>query len=107
MVLAKLPIGEDIAANAPAGKTADITLRLRFPAVNGEYLRITLNGQIIGTAESEAALGVTSAPAWFSLNVHPSELRVGMNYVHIDFHTLRATTQTVELDRLEFVVDYK
>ncbi len=106
-VVAKLPVGENIAANAPAGKTPHALLRLRFPAVEGEELRITLNGEDVGTAVPAAPLGNEPAPAWFELDVQPSDLRTGMNLVGVGLVTQRTAAEPILMDRLELVVQYR
>ncbi len=104
-VTAKLPVGEDIAANAPADKAPQARLRIRFPAVQGEELRITLNGKDLGHATSEAALAEAPTPAWFALDVQPEDLTVGMNLVGVALTTKRTETP-IQMDRLELGVKY-
>jgi Glycosyl hydrolase-like 10 len=106
-VTAKLPVGEDIAANAPAGKTPQVLLRLRFPTVQGEELRVTLNGKDLGLVTPAAPLGDAPAPAWFELSVQPRDLRVGMNLVDVGLVTKRPVVEEIQMDRLELVVTYR
>ncbi|HPG68634.1 MAG TPA: family 10 glycosylhydrolase [Candidatus Hydrogenedentes bacterium] len=106
-VTAILPVGEDIAANAPAAKAPYALLRLRFPAVQGEELRITLNGKDLGSAVPAAPLGESPTPAWFELAVQPPDLCVGTNLVDVGLVTKRCATEPILMDRLELVVQYR
>ena len=106
-VTAKLPVGEDIAANAPAGKAPHALFRLRFPAIQGEELRIKLNGKDLGSAAPAAPLGVEPAPAWFEIAVQPPDLRVGMNLLDVGLVTKRSVAEPILMDRLELTVQYR
>ncbi len=105
-VRTKLPIGEDIEANAPAGKSPIVKLRLRFPATQGESLHITLNDKPIGIAKPSTPLGISPTPTWFELNLTPNDVQVGMNTVDVTLMTQRPNTPEIELDRLEITVHY-
>ncbi len=102
----KLPVGEDIAANAPAGKTVHALLRVRFPAVQGEELHITLNGKYLGTLAPKVPLTEGATPAWFGLAVAPANLRVGMNLADVRLVTKRPASESIPVDRFELIVDY-
>jgi len=106
-VTARLPVGEDIAVNAPAGTSPHARLRLRLPAVQGEELYIALNGKDLGLARSAAPLGDKPVPAWFELAVQPPDLRVGMNLVDVSLVTNRSAAEPILMDRLELAVQYR
>ena len=102
----KLPVGEDVAANASEGKEAKAVLRLRFPAVQGDGLSIVLNGADLGPAMPVAALSDAPTPVWFEIAVAPEKLLRGMNLVEVRLATSRAGGEAIVLDRLEVVVNY-
>ena len=104
---AKLYVGEDIAANAPAGRRPHARLRVRFPAVRGEELHITLNGKDLGAAAPAVPLGDEPAPAWFELDVEPPDLRPGMNLVDVGLVTRRSAAEPILMDRIELAVQYR
>lgn len=53
---AYLPVGEDVVANAPAGKTAKCTLRLRLRRLaSGDQVTVKLNGKAPGGSRSYGA----------------------------------------------------
>jgi hypothetical protein len=107
-VSAMLPVGEDLAANAPEGKAPRVCLRIRLSAVaEGDTLHVTLNGTDLGVATPETPLGAIAAPVWFELEPPVQDSRVGDNEVEVRFATPRALEGgSVQLDRLELIVRY-
>jgi len=107
-VTAKLPVGEDIAANAPAGKTAQAVLRVRVSAAaQGDQVRLTLNGTDLGTAAPEEALQSAAAPAWFRLAPPLQAIHPGDNLVEVRLETGRTSDNSIVMDRLELNVRYQ
>ncbi|MBN1343852.1 MAG: family 10 glycosylhydrolase [Phycisphaerae bacterium] len=105
---AKLPVGEDIAANAPKGKTAHATLKLRILNVApDDQLIVGLNDHALGCVGPTAPTTDKTPTAWFELKVDPRLIRAGDNRVDVRLATTRALTQSVSLDRLELAVSYK
>jgi hypothetical protein len=108
IVTARLPVGEDIAANAPEGKTARAVLRIRLSeAAQGDQLRVTLNGTDLGTAPSEEALVPAATTAWFQLAPPLQNIRPGDNQLEIRLETQRTSDTPILMDRLELNVSYQ
>ena len=107
-VTATLPVGEDIAANAPEGRTPRACLRIRVSAVaQGDQLRTTLNGADLGAATPEGSLGPTPAPAWFQLVPPIQDIPPGDNLLEIRLATPRACDSPTLMDRLELTASYQ
>jgi hypothetical protein len=107
-VKATLPIGEDIAANAPEGKTAHAVLRIRISAAaQGDQLRVTLNGTGLGIAAPEETLAAASTPTWFQVTPPPQGIHPGDNQVEIRLETARTSDNPIAVDRLELNVNYQ
>jgi hypothetical protein len=105
---AKLPVGEDVAANAPEGKTTHVCLRIRISAAaQRDQLEIALNGFGFGGVTPEGSLGATPAPAWFQLAPPLQNIRTGDNLLEIRFDTPRAGDAAILMDRLELTVSYQ
>ena len=107
-VTARLPVGEDIAANAPEGKTTHATLRLRISSLaQGDEVTVKLNGQQLGSAVPAEALGNEPATAWVELELNPEVVQEGDNLVEVALTTQRAIEEPVVLDRLDLIVRYQ
>jgi hypothetical protein len=105
---AKLPVGEDIAADAPEGKMPHATLRIRVSAAaQGDQLHVTLNGADLGNATPEGPLGPTPTPAWFKLAPPIDGIRPGDNLLEVRLDTPRAGDSPILMDRLELDVSYQ
>jgi hypothetical protein len=103
----RLPVGEDIGANAPVGETPRVLLRLWFPAVEGEEVYLTLNGKDIGAAAPTVPLVPEATPTWFERAVNPDDLRVGMNLMDVRLKTERSGDPEIVVDRFELTVEYE
>ncbi len=103
----KLPVGEDIAANTPAGGEVHVVLRVWFPATEGDELSIQLNGKDLGLGVPAVALVDIASPTWFEISVEPSELAVGMNHIALRLKREGASAEPILVDRLELIVTYK
>jgi len=107
-VTAKLPVGEDIVANAPAGKGARAKLRLRLSSLaQGDEVSVKLNGQTLGMAAPTEPLSAEPASAWVELAPDPNLVTPGYNLVEIQLFTSRRLDQSVALDRLDLAVHYE
>ncbi len=107
-VSAKLPIGEDVATNAPEGKSAHAVLRIRISAAaQGDQLRVTLNGTDLGTATPEETLAPAPASAWFRLTPPLQDIRTGDNTFEIRLESPRTSDSPIVMDRLELDVSYQ
>ncbi len=107
-VTARLPVGEDIAANAPDGKTPHAVLRIRVSAAaQGDQLHVTLNGTDLGIAAPEEALSPATAPAWFQLVPPLKEIHAGDNVLEIRLETPRSSGGPILMDRIELNVSYQ
>ena len=107
-VTARLPVGEDIAANAPEGKTTHATLRLRISSLaQGDEVTVKLNGQQLGSAVPAEALVNEPTTAWVELELNPEIVQEGDNLVEVELTAQRAIEEPVVLDRLDLVVRYQ
>lgn len=107
-VPAKFPVGEDIVANAPEGKTTHTRLRLRLSKIAlGDEVSVRLNGEALGTATPAKPLTAEPATAWVELEPAPHLVRTGENLVEVQLTTPRASEEPIVLDRLELVVRYQ
>ena len=105
---ALLPIGEDIAANTPEGKTANARLRIRVSAAaQGDELHVMLNGVDLGAATPDESPGATPAPAWFQTTPPAGDFRVGDNVVEIRLAAPRTDAGSLLMDRLELNLSYE
>jgi hypothetical protein len=104
----RLPVGEDIAANAPEGKTPLVRLRIRLSAAAREdQVNVTMNGEDLGAATPEAALGDVPASAWFTLAPPVQGIRSGNNLVGIRYVCAeRLCASPVLVDRVELIANY-
>ncbi|HPO12587.1 MAG TPA: family 10 glycosylhydrolase [Candidatus Hydrogenedentes bacterium] len=106
-VTAKLPVGEDIAVNAPEGKTPKVCLRIRVTAAaESDQLQCTMNDTDLGPATPVEALGSTPAAAWFQLVPPIQAFRPGDNLIGARFNTQRTGRDPVLMDRLELTINY-
>jgi hypothetical protein len=107
-VTAKLPVGEDVAANAPEGKTASLCLRIRVSAAGaGDQVHVTLNGADLGAATPVEALSAEPAAAWFQVTPPLQGIRCGENAVGVHFATARTSDKPIVMDRLELLLNYQ
>ena len=103
-----LPVGEDIVANAPTGKTANTRLRLRLRRLaSGDQVAVKLNGHPLEAIAPEEPLTSQPAPAWVELRPDPELVKPGDNLVEVGLATERALTDPVVIDRMMLSVRYK
>ncbi len=79
----KLPVGESVVDYAPAGKRAEVTLRMWCAALAGDSFAITLNGADIGAAKPTVPLTEVATPTWFELVVEPGSVLAGTNLIEV------------------------
>ncbi len=107
-ITAVLPVGEDIAANAPKNKTTHARLRLRIAGlIAGDQVVVRLNNQPPAIAKPTAPLTDKPAAAWFELAVDPGLIKAGDNRIGVDLAVKRPIDTSVLLDRLELTVTYQ
>jgi len=105
---ALLPVGEDIVANAPAGRTAHARLRLRVGALAAEdSLVVCLNGQALGCLAPATPPTAQAPAAWFEVDVDARQVQPGTNRIEVRLATTRALTSPTPLDRVELTVTYQ
>ena len=105
---AKLPVGEDIVANAPPGKTVSARLGLQVSTlVEGDAIKVRLNGHSLGTPKPVEPLTAKAASVAFLLDIDPKLVRPGYNLVEVELVTKRSVDKTVVLDALNLTVGYK
>ncbi len=125
----KLPVGEDVAANAPSGKTATTRLRVRVSSfASGDRIVARLNGLVLGEAKPATPPEGTDAPptaegllsqvgrsrprtppanTWLEIDVDPDKVAVGNNLVALRFSSSRNVDQPMSWDELELVLRYR
>lgn len=104
---AMLPVGEDVAANAPEGKTAHVCLRIHVSAAaQGDQLHVVLNGAELGAASPEET-PASAAPAWFEFLPPANTILPGDNTLQIRLATPRTGDEPIMMDRLELLLRYQ
>jgi len=107
-VRAKLIVGEDIARNAPEGKTTSALLRVRLSSsCPGDEVTLRLNGTELGTARPTDAPVTTPGPCWFEAKTLAQNVRHGENLVDVGLTTTRPLDGPIPMDRLELEVRYQ
>ena len=107
-IAASLPVGEDIVANAPAGKTAHARLSLRIAGlVDGDHVVVRVDGHPPVIAQARSELTDKPVASWFDVSVDPAIVRAGDNRVGLAIASKRALDTSVLIDRLELHVDYR
>lgn len=105
--MAKLPVGEDIVANTPPGKTVSTLLRFQLTnLVQGDEIKVKFNGQLLTVTGPTAPLGPQPQTAWFHVETDPKLVKPGYNTIAIQLNTARTLAQPVVLDALDVVVTY-
>jgi hypothetical protein len=103
VVSVKLPVGEDITANAPSGKTAHARLRLRFSRpLEDDELKVVLNGELLAIAQATGPPTSKPEPT-LEFEPEPRLFRVGDNQVEVR----QVTDKPLVLDRLDVLVTYR
>ena len=106
-VTAKLPVGEDIVANTPTGKTVSTLLRLRIAGlVQGDEITITYNEHPVQTSGPVEPLSTEPSSAWFYIETDPKLAKPGYNLIDVQLDTTRSAENRVVLDALDLVVSY-
>lgn len=98
---AKLPVGEDISANTPPGKTCTARLRLKLSSLaEGDNVMIRLNGNELGDAMHQPG-------AWVTLDADPRMVKEGYNIVEVKLSPRLTLADMPVIDRLDLTVRYK
>ena len=108
---AKLPVGEDIVANTPAGKTCTATLRIKPTALDeSDTFMIRLNGKELGEAERTEALsdepGEPDEP-WLEMKLDPMLVQEGYNIIEVKLATQHNPANMPTIDRFYLTVRYQ
>ena len=104
---ARLPVGEDIVANTPAGKTVSTLLRLRIAGmVQGDRIEVAFNGNPLAATGPVKPLTTTPSSAWFHIETDPKLAKAGYNLIGVQLSTERSTENRAVLDALDLVVSY-
>ena len=107
-VTAKLPVGEDIVANTPSGKTVSTLLRLGLANMGqGDTILVKFNGNPQTLTGPVEPLIDTPAGTWFHIDVDPQLVQPGHNLIDVQLTTDRTVENQVVLDFLDLVVAYK
>ena len=103
---AKLPVGEDVVANSPTGKTVATLLRLHLVGMaQGDSIEVKFNGQPLAVTGPVKPLAAEPADAWFHLETDPKLVKPGYNVIDVRFGTGRPAAAAV-VDALDLVVSY-
>ena len=103
----KLPVGEDIVANAPQGKSVSTLLRFQVTnLVQGDTLKIRFNGHLLPAIQPTKPLGANPSVAWFHVEVDPQFVKPGYNPIAIKLDTKRSINAISVLNALDLVVTY-
>ena len=112
-VSALLPIGEDIVAGTPAGKSCRARLRLRVSHLAAEdQIGVEFNNHRLETlsavraAEQEKS-DEKNGPAWIEASLDPAHVREGVNRINISLSSRTREARPVKVDRLNLVVRYQ
>ena len=107
-VTAKLPVGEDIVANTPSGKTVSTLLRLGLASMDqGDTILVKFNGNPLTLTGPVEPLIDTPAGIWFHIDVDPQLVQPGYNLIDVQLTTDRTVENPVVLDFLDLVVAYE
>ena len=105
--VAKLPVGEDIVANTPAGKTVSALLRLRLASmVRGDTITVKFNGQRLAETGPVKPLDAKPSSAWFHIQVDPKLVKPGYNLIALRLNEKHSDKTPAVLDALDVVVGY-
>ena len=75
---AKLPVGEDIVANTPSGKTVSALLCIGLAGmVEGDTIQVKFNGNPQTVTSPVDPIINTPASTWFHINVDPKQVQPG------------------------------
>ena len=106
VVIAKLPVGEDIAANTPAGKTCHARLRLRLADIaKGDKFDVRLNSKALEMASHEVDPKGSTVVVEFQLD--PKLVQIGNNLIEVRLAAQRAAQKPAVLNLLELEVSYE
>ena len=105
---AKLPVGENISANTPAGKKCTARLRLQISALSvGDLITVRLNGTELGTAVPSQPLSPEPRATWLSFDPDPELFQAGYNLVEVRRTSHHKPAETSVIDRLDLTVRYR
>ena len=105
---AKLPVGENISANTPVGKTCRVRLRLKITALEaGNLVAVRLNGTELGPAAPSPSLTPESSATWLTLDPDPDLFQAGYNLVEVKRTSARQPATPSVIDRLDLTVRYR
>lgn len=105
---AKLPVGENIAANTPAGKTC--TAKLQFKLTNlaeGDKVLVRLNGNELEEAQIKGTLSSQPKSFWVALDPDPELVKEGYNIIGVKLDSQRDLAEMPMIDRLKLTVRYQ
>ena len=107
-VLLKLPVGEDIVANAPTGAGVAVKLRLQVAQVQvGDEIAVRLNGQDLPPGTWDKSLQEQPTVLWTEFVPNPTVVRSGTNRVEVRLVTDDvAERQPVSVDLVTMSVRY-
>ncbi len=104
---AKLPVGEDILANAPPGKQASALLRLRVAGMaQGDAFQLTFNGHPLTVPQPVNPLTPTPSDTWFHIPTDPKLVTADYNTIVLQPQTNRTPPTPMVLDALDLLVTY-
>ena len=112
-VSVNLPVGEDVAANAPTGKQARTELSLKFAGMaTGDQIAITINGHQFAEVAPTDPPDDNPNSAEFTLEIDPNLLQAGDNEIQLFLRSMRKPVfppaqVNVVLERLDLHLSYQ
>ena len=107
-VATHMPVGEDIVANAPPGKTANTRLRLQVSRLaQGDEVTVKLNGQALGAGIPDEPLSAEPSATWLELQAASQLVQEGQNLIEVQLTTPRAAEEPATLQALYLTVGYE
>jgi len=107
-VAVRMPVGEDIVANAPPGNTTNTRLRLQISKLaQGDEVAVRLNGQTLPAAVPDKPLSAEPSAVWFELQPAPQLFQAGQNLIEVQLTTPRALEAPATLEALYLTVAYE
>lgn len=104
---ARLPVGEDIVANAPEGKAVSAMLRVQATGVAlGDSIGVTFGGSPLNQPTPAEPLAAAPSETWFHVEVNPALVAAGYNEVGLILSTTRSPIPSVVINGLDLVVTY-
>ena len=108
IVTVKLPVGEDIVANAPVSKAPSTRLRFHISnLVQGDQVSAKFNGRSLDALKPVKPLTDEPAGAWFEIEIDPKWVQAGYNLVDVRLTPNGKRGNPAALEQLALAIKYK